>query len=61
MRIAIMFVTAFIYFSKYIHELINMNAEILSFIFELEEEKQLSEKTIAKKYRGIEDNIYSDF
>lgn len=62
MRIAIMFVTAFIYFSNYIHELINMNAAILSFIFELEEEKQLSlsEETILGDNRDIKENAYYD-
>lgn len=40
MRVTIMIVTAVFYFSNYIHEIINMNAEILNYLFKLEEQKQ---------------------
>lgn len=40
MRVTIMIVTAIFFFSNYIHEIINMNTEILNYLFKLEEEKQ---------------------
>lgn len=42
MRVTIIIVTAIVYFSKYIHEIVNMNTEILNYIFKLEEEREHS-------------------
>lgn len=39
MRIILIFVTTIFYFLRYFHEIINMNAEILNYIFKLEEEQ----------------------
>lgn len=40
MRVTIIIVTAIVYFSKYIHEIVNMNTEILNYILKLKEEKE---------------------
>lgn len=52
MRIILIFITTIFYFLRYFHEIINMNAEILNYIFKLEEEQtNLLDNEASNKYR----------
>lgn len=56
MRLMLIFVTVIFYFLRYFHEIINMNTEILNYIFKLEDEKT---NTMAESTRNAnrEENL----
>lgn len=45
MRYTIIFVSTFVYLVKYMYEIINMNADILEYIFKIKEEKEKEQRT----------------
>lgn len=60
MRIILIFITTIFYFLRYFHEIINMNAEILNYIFKLEEEQtNLLDNDASNKYRKENSNFKS--
>lgn len=53
MRNILLAITILVYFIKYIQEIINMNAEILEYIF------QVKESDIASETECVEEEIFS--
>lgn len=57
MRNVLLAITILVYFIKYIHEIMNINAEIVEYIFQVKEREK---EQIGKSTRKIESDIASE-